>query len=398
VNNPHEQDLVGYVVGALEAQEQRDLQAAIDANPEIEEQLLAIKRALLPLDDLDFTGSRPGLARRTCELVANIGQPPIRRLDPTRFQDLSRDPSNPHAVVASVINDVLHPESNPESSVGLGSAPSANGSPQSKSGSQDAPNTQTGRDTRFWLSAVSQRERGWGLTRNSRFSPVDVVVTAAAVMILAGLLFPAISYTRHQSRLTDCQNNLRQIGEKLAEYSELNNGRFVEIPRSGPLAVAGVVAPVLKDKGLLSDDSLFACAGVAASSDQQVKIPKIRSIKKAIGERLVWLQKTMSGNYGYTLGYQTSNGYQTPMNLARPNVVLMSDAPAVGQPNRISTNHGGYGQNCLFEDGHVQYVVGETIGNDAIFVNDYNMVAPGCHAEDNVIAPSHLSPLFPMSQ
>jgi hypothetical protein len=182
-------------------------------------------------------------------------------------------------------------------------------------------------------------------------------------------------------------------------YSELNHGRFVEIPRSGPLAVAGVVAPMLKEKGLLEDDSLFACAGVAATSNQPpVRIPTISNIQSALGEQLLWLQRSMSGHYGYTLGYQTDQGYQAPVNLARSNFVLMSDSPSVGRNSRISPNHGGNGQNCLFEDGHVQYIVGDTIGDDSIFVNDYNMVAPGCHPDDNVIAPSHLSPVFHFTQ
>jgi hypothetical protein len=39
----------------------------------------------------------------------------------------------------------------------------------------------------------------------------------------------------------------------------------------------------------------------------------------------------------------------------------------------------------------VGFVSGDSIGEDPIFINDYNLVAPGCRPEDNVIAPSHLS-------
>lgn len=382
-----ENDLLGYVVGALDAQERREVQKALDADPQLDEQLLEIKRILVPLEYLDCNGSRPGLARRTCELVANIGLPPIRRFDSSKIDQYDATHAGRHPAVDSVLNDVF-----------CSVSANVRGEQESNQPATKPQTAQSNRSSRFRLSPVSLRESQWGGLRQSRFSPVDIVVTGAVVMILAGLLFPAIAYTRHQSRLIDCQNNLRQIGAKLTEYSELNNGRFPEIPRKGPLAVAGVVGPILKDKGLLDDDSLFACAGVSAYSDQRVQIPKIRSIKKALGDRLIWMQKTMSGNYGYTLGYQTSNGYETPTNLARSNVILMSDAPASGHASRVSTNHGGGGQNCLFEDGHVQYVVGENLGEDAIFVNDYNLVAPGCRPEDNVIAPSHLSPLFPMSQ
>jgi hypothetical protein len=384
-----EHDLLGYVVGALEAQERHEIQEAIEADPHLDEQLLEIKRVLSPLEYLDNHGSRPGLARRTCEMVANIGQPPVRRFDPSKINQLDPTYSGRHAAVVSVLNDTQN---------SVPANPSQSGESELNQPAAKSQNEPSRRRSPFRLSPVSLRERQWGVLQHSRFSPVDLIVAGAAVMILAGLLFPVLAYTRHQSRLNHCQDNLRELGTKLAEYSELNHGRFVEIPRTGPLAVAGIVGPMLKDKGLFDDDSLFACPGVMANSGQRVRIPKLRSIQNAIGDRLIWLQKTMSGNYGYTLGYQTSNGYETPTNLARSNVILMSDAPAFGHPSRISTNHGGDGQNCLFEDGHVRWVPGETFGEDAIFVNDYNLVAPGCRPEDNVIAPSHLSPLFPMSQ
>jgi len=71
VNDPSQQDLLGYVLGALDAQEQRELQKQIDNDPALEESLLDIKAALVPLDSIDNKGYRPGLARRTCEAVAN---------------------------------------------------------------------------------------------------------------------------------------------------------------------------------------------------------------------------------------------------------------------------------------------------------------------------------------
>ena len=70
MKNPSQENLLGYVLGALDAQEQRDIQQTIDANPEIEEQLIKIKGDLLPLDCLDSSAPQPGLARRTLESVA----------------------------------------------------------------------------------------------------------------------------------------------------------------------------------------------------------------------------------------------------------------------------------------------------------------------------------------
>jgi hypothetical protein len=412
VNLFPEKDLLGYVVGALDAPEQRDLQAAIDADPNLEEELLAIKNSLAPLEYLDANGSRPGLARRTCELVANIGLPPIRRLDPTQLAQTEGEDSEPHAAVRAVLKEVLaqptaefraprttQPVSTGNSRTHFGAvAPAEERTP---SGVKEASNfpvvsPETHKSSSA-LSPVSQREmRGWHWRRSS-FSSGDIAVTAAALLILAGVLLPAITYTRNQTRLTHCQNNLREVGIRLIAYSELNQGRFVEIPKDGKLGVAGAVAPILKTNGLLENDAWFSCPGIAAVSDQPpVRIPTVGSIQAAIGDQLLRLQRSMSGHYGYTLGYLTNEGYQPPINMARSYVVLMSDAPSVGSSSRVSQNHGGSGQNLLLEDGHVRYLLGEIYGEGSIFVNDYNLVAPGCRPDDNVIAPSHISLQVPV--
>lgn len=391
MNSLPEKDLLGYVVGALDAPEQRNLQAEIDADPLLEEQLLAIKNGLAPLDYLDCTGSRPGLARRTCELVANLGQPPIRRLDPTKLAEFDPAASEQHGAVYSVLSEALGLSS--QTTTGAGSV-LASSSAQDSAAQTGVPPMSTALFRNVQPSELESFPRS-----RFHFTPVELAVTAAALMILAGVLFPAIAYTRNQSRISHCQNNLRQIGTSLIAYSELNNGRFVEIPRYGRLAYAGIFAPTLKEKGLVEDDSLYSCPGIATSSDQPpVRIPTISAIQAAVGEQLLWLQMTMSGHYGYTLGYQSGDGYQAPTYRARSSAVLVTDSPSTGQNNRISKNHGGHGQNCLFEDGSIQYIVGDTIGNESIFLNDRNIVAPGCHPYDNVVAPSHVSPTFYLSQ
>ena len=60
MNDPSQEDLLGYVLGALDAQEQRDLQRQIDNDPSLEESLLDLKAALVPLDCMDSTGADLG--------------------------------------------------------------------------------------------------------------------------------------------------------------------------------------------------------------------------------------------------------------------------------------------------------------------------------------------------
>ncbi len=330
------EDLLGYVLGALDADQHDDLQTKLDQDPKLEERLLEIKTSLAPLELLtEPTCSRPGLARRTCELVA------------------SRDHGNE-----------------------LGS----------KGGS------------RFRPVAVESRLAG------ASWSKSDFLVAIASIGILASLLFPVISYTRYQSRIVDCGNNLRSIGFALASYSESNQGNFVEIPRGGPLAFSGSFALVLKDGRFVDDDRVFSCAAVLR--DEPLEIPSCEQISQcSAGPKYDRLRRNSSGDYGYSLGYVENDRYCSPRNLGNKNRILCADKPSSKLIGGPSDNHGGKGQNCLFEDFSVDYVVGCSSGDDCIYVNELNIVGPGVSSRDSVIGPGHLAPMqssqpteFPISE
>ena len=356
MNNPSQEDLLGYVLGALDAQEQRDLQQTIDQNPEIEEELLRIKTSLLPLDALETAGPRVGLARRTCESVASWqkGKSSGDSVLPTDLTSLG--PS---------IQALVSAEADPSDSLT---------SPVAES------------NVAKIRPAISQRvfhPRSWSIA--------DVLVGTALVMICAGLLFPVINQTRNHSRVMACQNNLRQVGVAMMNYSSINEGSFVAIPSSGNLAASGCYAPILKDAGLVEDDSVFSCAGVT-TNDTPVRIASCDQILAAKSEQEInYYRHTMGGHYGYTMGYCENDKYVAPRSMGRTDVVLLADKPSSDLQGRRSANHNGSGQNCLFEDGRVEFVKGHTFAGDALFENDYGIVAPGSHAWDNVIAPSHLT-------
>jgi hypothetical protein len=60
-----------------------------------------------------------------------------------------------------------------------------------------------------------------------------------------------------------------------------------------------------------------------------------------------------------------------------------------------SLNHGRRGQNVLFEDGHVEFLKGCNADGcpDNIFLNDQGQPTAGIHRNDAVIGPSHAHPL-----
>jgi hypothetical protein len=354
VKKPSQEDLLGYVLGAMDAQEQRNIDEVLDQNPQLEDDLLEVKNRLLPLDHLDSGGPRPGLARRTCEFVATLQRDrEIPAIGDASDQTSTLDPSTPTAT-ATVLASVQNP--NEEDALCLG------------------------------------RDRDLGADSwTSKWSLPNMLVTAAALAVFAGLVFPALSYSRYQARLASCQNNLQKIGHAFLKFSDMHEGNFVPIPTEGKLAASGCYGPILKQHGLLEEDSLLSCAGIA--DDSPTHIPTIAQLQAADGMQLISLKKSMGGDFGYSMGYQENGTYRSPQNVGRTNVVLLADAPSNTLPGRRSSNHGRSGQNCLFEDGRVQFISGHSVGRDAIYENDYGIVAPGSHPDDSVIAPSHLSPL-----
>ena len=322
MKEPTQEDLLGYVLGALDAEEQKELQQKIDSDPQLDERLLEVKSHIAPLELLnDSSGARPGLARRTCELVA------------------------------AQINESEKSE-----------------------------------------VKMSQEASPASLHRWSSWSMTDALVAAASVAIFASLLFPMISYTKYCTNITYCSNNLCSIGTALHSYSEFNEGRFVEIPKEGPLAFAGIVAPVLKEAQYIDDDKLFACQAV--SRDKPFMIPSTDQIRRcSTGEQGEYFRRISSGDYGYSFGYMDGDKYCSPRNLGRAYTIIAADKPSIRSINGPSENHGGRGQNVLFEDLSVRFVVGNAIADDQIYVNSHNIVAPGVSARDNVIGASHLAPL-----
>lgn len=220
------------------------------------------------------------------------------------------------------------------------------------------------------------------------------LLVAACVLVAASLVFfPALKYSRFQSHVAGCQNNLRQIGLAYANYTDSHGGNLPMIPVSGKDSLAGVHAAVLREEGYVNTPHVFLCPGDASS--QAAHFPKRADLLAADGEQLQTYRRKLGGSYGYSLGYFHEGNYKAVRNRHRGNFALVADKPNLTLTSGQSSNHGDKGQNVLFEDGSTKFLCNCQacpITKDDIYHNDDGKIAPGKHAGDSVIAASEVPP------
>jgi len=229
-----------------------------------------------------------------------------------------------------------------------------------------------------------------------RYTWADMIVAACVLIVAGTMIFPAISYSKSKSQIAGCANNERLIGNAFHQFSDLQpDGSFPGPELAGNRSAAGVYAPMLMEKQLITTPVTFLCPGAQyRRPTPNFRPPQLDVLDQLVGEMLSKVHREMGGDFGATLGYVHRGQLQRPCNARRATYVILADAPSNSQPGRRSANHECRGQNVLYEDGRVQFIVNLPDLPDDPFHNRDGYVAPGLDCDDSVVACSCDKPLI----
>ena len=234
-----------------------------------------------------------------------------------------------------------------------------------------------------------------------RWSRADMVVGSGIVMALVFLMLPALRESREAARRLSCQNNMRTLGTAFGAYAEQLGGT---LPQIEPGKNTGVFVIELADRGLLTRAQLaelLVCPSSELADDVFsgriiMRVPTLEELEAAPLDDLQELIKNMSGSFAYRIGYFNTTGEYHPMKyVGSGDAPLLADAPSFSVAGFQSANHGGYGQNVLYQDFSIRYKR-QCLDNDRkdhMFLNADEQHAPGRNIQDVVLLRSEVVPV-----
>lgn len=223
---------------------------------------------------------------------------------------------------------------------------------------------------------------------------LDVSIAVAVFFAAALLTIPAIQTSRFNSRVAVCQNNFREVGRGLTQYSEQHDGRFPLLLVQGNRGASGTFAQLLLRDGLIERPGLLICSSSPLKDEEGFHVPTFAEIQAAPLEKLGDLWRSSAGTIAMHMGDFSTGMPRGTKNRYRPTFAVLADAPSSSLPGYQSTSHSGRGLNVWFEDGHVRFITSPKLPGDNIFLNRRGRIGPGVDRNDSVIVAPGNAPII----
>jgi len=159
------------------------------------------------------------------------------------------------------------------------------------------------------------------------------------IMVLIGILLPAISGARESARRTKCLANLRTMGQAMILYAQHAQGK---LPNANPPSVSDDLAAATDVLVALNRDYIRAPESFHCPSDDD-------PVPTAIVTAAYTTPDSARVSYDfYSIWWFSEKG---------PKIARVKDAPLAwdldgGRPTHKYQNHGLKGGNVVFADGH----------------------------------------------
>jgi len=193
--------------------------------------------------------------------------------------------------------------------------------------------------------------------RVARVGWLDVAAVALLLVTIGAMIPPAIHGSRYQSRVASCQNDLRQLGLALTDYSQRHDNALSKLADHGRLTRTGVFAAELLQDAYLTathrtvcPDAWLAVQGTLLGTSHGLKGPTA----EAAGPQSPAPPWQLVNDWPDMWPDEMTDGWRPPPSPAES--PLLADAPSANLPGQSVLSHNGRGRNVLFEDGHVRFL------------------------------------------